>query len=85
MPLRGAAARPHGIAWWDGAYMVASLDHAIWFHRAFRADDWLLYDQQSPSAAGARGFSTGRMFDRDGRLVVSVVQEGLIRPITGRR
>jgi acyl-CoA thioesterase-2 len=85
MTLLEAAALPHGIAWADGAYMVASLDHAIWFHRAFRADDWLLYDQQSPSAAGARGFSTGRMFDRDGRLVVSVVQEGLIRPITGRR
>jgi len=85
MTLLKAAALPHGIAWTDNAYMVASLDHAIWFHRAFRADDWLLYDQQSPSAGGARSFSTGRMFSRDGRLVLSVVQEGLIRPITRRR
>ncbi len=82
MTLLTAAALPHGIAWSAGAHMVASLDHAMWFHRAFRADEWLLYDQQSPTAGGARGFSTGRMFSRDGRLVVSVVQEGLIRPIT---
>jgi acyl-CoA thioesterase-2 len=85
MTLLKAAALPHGIAWSDGAHMVASLDHAMWFHRAFRADEWLLYDQQSPSAGGARGFSTGRMFSRDGQLVLSVVQEGLIRPITRRR
>ena len=85
MTLLTAAALPHGIAWSVGAHMVASLDHAMWFHREFRADDWLLYDQQSPTAGGARGFSTGRMFSRDGRLVVSVVQEGLIRPITRRR
>jgi len=85
MTLLDAAVLPHGIAWADGTHMVASLDHAIWFHRAFRADEWLLYDQQSPSAGGARGFSTGRLFDREGRLVVSVVQEGLIRPITRRR
>ncbi len=82
MTLLEAAALPHGIKWSDGTHKVASLDHAMWFHRAFRADDWLLYDQQSPSAGGARGFSTGRMFSRDGQLVVSVVQEGLIRPIT---
>jgi acyl-CoA thioesterase-2 len=85
MTLLKAAALPHGIAWSDGAHMVASLDHAMWFHQPFRADDWLLYDQQSPAAGGARGFSTGRMFSRDGRLVLSVVQEGLIRPITRRR
>jgi len=85
MTLLKAVALPHGIAWSDGAHMVASLDHAMWFHRAFRADDWLLYDQQSPTAGGARGFSTGRMFSRDGQLVISVVQEGLIRPITRRR
>jgi acyl-CoA thioesterase-2 len=52
----------------------------MWFHRDFRADDWLLYVQESPSASGARGFTTGRIFTRDGRLAVSVVQEGLIRP-----
>jgi len=84
MTLLKAAALPHGIAWSDAAHMVASLDHAMWFHQAFRADEWLLYDQQSPTAGGARGFSTGRMFSRDGRLVLSVVQEGLIRPITRR-
>lgn len=85
MTLLKAAALPHGISWADGTHMVASLDHAMWFHSAFRADDWLLYDQQSPTAGGARGFSTGRMFSREGRLVISVVQEGLIRPITRRR
>jgi acyl-CoA thioesterase-2 len=85
MTLLKAASLPHGIGGSDDAHMIASLDHAMWFHRAFRADDWLLYDQQSPSAGGARGFSTGRMFDREGRLVVSVVQEGLIRPLTRRR
>jgi acyl-CoA thioesterase-2 len=85
MTLLKAAALPHGIAWSDGAHMVATLDHAMWFHGAFRADDWLLYDQQSPAAGGARGFCTGRLFTRDGRLVVSVVQEGLIRPIKSRR
>jgi acyl-CoA thioesterase II len=58
----------------------ASLDHTIWFHRPFRADEWLLYDQASPSASGARGLAIGRLFTRDGRLVASVAQEGLIRP-----
>jgi acyl-CoA thioesterase-2 len=53
----------------------------MWFHRDFRADEWLLYEQESPVAAGARGFATGRLFTRDGRLVVSVVQEGLFRRI----
>jgi acyl-CoA thioesterase-2 len=60
--------------------MLASLDHAMWFHREFRADEWLLYAMESPSAGGARGFATGRFFTRDGRLAVSVAQEGLIRP-----
>jgi acyl-CoA thioesterase-2 len=59
---------------------VASLDHAMWFHRPFRADDWLLYAQDSPSAFGARGFSRGAIYRRDGTLVASVAQEGLIRP-----
>jgi acyl-CoA thioesterase-2 len=68
----------------DRRVMLASLDHAMWFHRPFRADDWLLYDQQSPSASGARGLSIGRLFTRDGVHVVSVVQEGLMR-IVGRR
>jgi acyl-CoA thioesterase-2 len=61
---------------------MASLDHTVWFHRPFRVDDWWLYDQWSPSASGARGFSIGRVFTQDGTLVASVAQEGLIRPRT---
>ena len=59
--------------------MGASLDHALWFHRPFRADEWFLYDCDSPSASGARGLATGRFFTRDGQLVATVVQEGLLR------
>ncbi len=59
--------------------MAASLDHAMWFHRPFRADEWVLYDCASPSATGGRGLATGRFFSRDGRLIASVVQEGLVR------
>ncbi|MEN5084644.1 acyl-CoA thioesterase II [Bosea sp. TWI1241] len=70
----------HGRTAFDPAIQSASLDHALWFHRPFRADDWLLYAQESPSTSGARGFSRGLVFDRDGRLVASVAQEGLIRP-----
>jgi acyl-CoA thioesterase-2 len=58
---------------------MASLDHALWFHRPFRADDWLLYSIDSPSAQGARGLARGQIFDRNGRLVASTAQEGLIR------
>jgi acyl-CoA thioesterase-2 len=61
--------------------MLASLDHAMWFHRPFRADEWLLYDQDSPVTCGARGFARGTIFTSDGRLVASVVQEGLVRPL----
>jgi len=61
---------------------MASLDHAMWFHRPFRADAWLLYDQHSPSASGARGLATGRLFTQAGALTASVVQEGLIRPMS---
>ena len=60
---------------------MASLDHAMWFHGAFRADEWLLYDQHTPAATGARGLATGRVFTHDGRLIASVVQEGLIRKV----
>ena len=63
----------------DRRIMAASLDHALWFHRPFRADEWLLYAQDSPSASGARGFSRGLIFAKDGTLVASVAQEGLIR------
>ena len=64
---------------------AASLDHALWFHRPFRADEWLLYAEDSPSASGARGFNRGSLFSRDGRLVASVAQEGLIRVRASRR
>ncbi len=70
---------PHRMSFADGTLAGASLDHAMWFHRSFRADEWLLYDQRSPSASGGRGLATGRIFTRDGRLAVSVVQEGLVR------
>jgi acyl-CoA thioesterase-2 len=66
----------------NSGYQIASLDHAMWFHRPFRADDWLLYSMESPAAGGARGFASGRLYARDGSLVVSVVQEGLIRRAT---
>ncbi len=69
----------HGRMIFDPDLQAASLDHALWFHRPFRADEWLLYAEDSPSAWGARGFSRGSMFTRDGVLVASVAQEGLIR------
>jgi acyl-CoA thioesterase-2 len=78
--LLNAALGAHGHSVFDTGFQVASLDHALWFHRPFRADDWLLYAQDSPSSCGARGLARGLLFSRDGRLVASVVQEGLIRP-----
>ncbi|MFI0373322.1 acyl-CoA thioesterase II [Actinomadura sp. 1N219] len=72
----------HGLTWGDKQTMGASLDHAMWFHRPFRADDWLLYYQDTPFAGGARGLARGQVFTRSGELVVSVMQEGLIR-VTG--
>lgn len=71
--------RPHGKTFWDPKMQVASLDHAIWFHRDFRMDDWLLYASHSPSASRARGLNHGHIFTRNGILVASTVQEGLIR------
>jgi len=71
---------PHGRNGRLGPLMVASIDHSIWFHRVFRVDAWLLYVQDSPAAAGARGFARGTLFARDGTLVASVAQEGLLRP-----
>jgi acyl-CoA thioesterase II len=70
---------PHGVSWFDRRLQIASLDHAMWFHRPFRADEWLLYVQDSPSASGSRGFNRGLIYAADGRLVASVAQEGLIR------
>ncbi len=70
----------HGRTVFEKTIQAASLDHAMWFHRPFRADDWLLYAHDSPSASGGRGFSRGLIFDRNRNLVASVAQEGLIRP-----
>jgi acyl-CoA thioesterase-2 len=77
--LLSASLIPHARRPFDPELMMASLDHAVWFHRDFRADEWLLYAQDSPSAEGARGFCRGSIFSRDGVLVASVAQEGLIR------
>ena len=70
---------PHGHTFWEPDMQIASLDHAMWFHRDFRMDEWLLYAMSSPSAGKARGMSIGRIFTRDGKLVATVAQEGLIR------
>lgn len=77
--LMGTALLPHGITFLDRDMQVASLDHTLWFHRPVRLDDWLFYDMESPIAAGARGFNRGQVFNRDGELVASVCQEGLMR------
>ena len=71
--------RRHGLPWTTPGLKMASLDHAMWFHRPTRADDWVLYVQQSPSAQGGRGLGIGRMFAADGTLVATVAQEGMIR------
>lgn len=81
LTLLGSALVPHGLLISSPSIQPASLDHAMWFHRRFQANEWLLYDQESPSASGARGFALGRVFGSDGRLVASVAQEGLIRPL----
>ncbi|MEO8555547.1 MAG: acyl-CoA thioesterase II [Actinomycetota bacterium] len=71
--------RRHGLAWSDRRLRAASLDHAMWFHRPGRADDWTLYTQSSPSASGGRGLAAGRMFNTDGILIATVAQEGMLR------
>ncbi len=83
MTLLDSVMLPHQISWDQPGIMVASLDHAMWFHRPFRADEWFLYDQQSTNAFGARGLARGEIYSENGTLLVSVVQEGLIR-ITDR-
>ena len=80
MTLLDSTLIAHGRTVFERAIQAASLDHALWLHRPFRADEWLLYSQDSPSTSGARGFGRGLIFARDGRLVASVAQEGLIRP-----
>ena len=79
MTLLDTSLFAHGRGVFDRDVQAASLDHALWFHRPFRADEWLLYAEDSPSASGARGFTRGSLFSRDGTLVASVAQEGLIR------
>jgi acyl-CoA thioesterase-2 len=73
----------HGAVWGSGGFVGASLDHAVWFHRPFRADEWFLYDCASPSASDARGLASGRMYAADGRHIATVVQEGLLRRVGG--
>jgi len=77
--LLDTALKPHGISVVAPKLVIASVDHAMWFHRSVRVDDWLLYAIDSPSASGARGFARGSVFARDGRLVASAAQEGLMR------
>jgi acyl-CoA thioesterase-2 len=77
--LLDTAMMPHGISLGTPGVVIASIDHAMWFHRDVRVDDWLLYSTDSPSASGARGFTRGSVFARDGRLVASTSQEGLLR------
>ncbi|MEI9990705.1 MAG: acyl-CoA thioesterase II [Rhizomicrobium sp.] len=84
MSLLDTALLPHGRSW-HSPMQMASLDHAMWFHHAFKMDDWLLYAQDSPSSSGARGFNRGSIFSREGKLVASVVQEGLMRVREARK
>ena len=77
--LVGTATLPHGISFIQDDLMMASLDHAMWFHRPVRVDDWLLYSCDSPSSSGGRGLARGLIYDRSGRLVASTMQEGMIR------
>ena len=79
MTLLGTCMLPHGVNWISGGVQTASLDHALWLHEPFRVDDWLLYATDSPWSGHARGFNRGGIYTRDGRLVASVAQEGLIR------
>ncbi|PSM43827.1 acyl-CoA thioesterase II [Streptomyces dioscori] len=80
MTLLDSVLLAHGRGGWvTGDVVGASLDHAMWFHRPFRADEWLLYDQESPSASGGRGLGQARIYTRDGQLAITVIQEGVVR------
>jgi acyl-CoA thioesterase-2 len=79
MSLLSVSMRPHGVHWQTKGFQSASLDHAMWFHEPTNFNDWHLYDQDSPSASGGRGFIRGSIYSRDGKLVASVAQEALIR------
>ena len=78
-PLPDVATMPNGLSYFDEEMQIASLDHAMWFHRIFRGDEWLLYVSESPSSSNSRGIARGSIFDHAGRLVASVAQEGLMR------
>ena len=79
MTIQESILRAHGVAWATPGLKVASLDHAMWWHRPGRVDDWMLYVQESPSARGGRGLATGRIYSRDGMLLASVAQEIMVR------
>ncbi|WP_299417998.1 acyl-CoA thioesterase II [uncultured Sulfitobacter sp.] len=81
MNLLGSSLRPHGLTWFQGNVMSASLDHAMWFHGPIQFSDWHLYDMDAPWTGKARGFNRGSIFSADGTLVASVAQEGLMRPL----
>jgi len=83
--LLGTSALPHALPFGRGRVQMASLDHALWFHRACRVDEWLLYSFDSPNASGARGFARGQFFKQDGTLVASTAQEGLVRVLDKKR
>ena len=83
--LLATCMRPHGVTFYQPDMMTASLDHAMWFYRPFRMDEWLLYASDSPTAANGRGFNRGNIFNRQGQLVACVAQEGLIRQLTPGR
>ena len=85
LTLLGVSLVPHGLIISSRQIQPASIDHSMWFHRPFRSDDWMLYDQHSPSASGARGFALGKVYARDGALIASVAQEGLVRPVGAAR
>jgi acyl-CoA thioesterase-2 len=84
MNLLGSSLRPHGLTWFQGKVMTASLDHALWFHGPLTFEDWHLYSLDAPFTGGARGFNRGSIFTQDGRLVASVAQEGLMRPLKSK-
>lgn len=83
--LLGTSTLPHGLPFGRGTVQMASLDHALWFHRDVRVDEWLLYSMDGPNASGARGFARGQFFTQDGTLVASTAQEGLVRVLTGEQ
>jgi len=85
MSLIDSILRPHSIEWDSGMYMIASLDHCMWFHREAHADEWLLYDTDSPIARGGRGLARGFLWNQAGELMTSMVQEGLTRTVNSNK